>query len=103
MRHEIGLDTIMWGSDYPHPEGTYPFTTECLRHTFHDVPIDEVQTMLGDNAARIYGFDMAKLQVIADRAGPSVEDISRPLTSAEVPKGFRHVQVRQGRETIEAA
>ena len=103
MRHEIGLDTIMWGSDYPHPEGTYPFTTECLRHTFHDVPADEVQAILGGNAARVYGFDMAKLQPVADRVGPLASDVAQPLTAAEVPQGFREVQIRQGRETIEAA
>jgi predicted TIM-barrel fold metal-dependent hydrolase len=103
MRHDIGLATIMWGSDYPHPEGTYPFTTECLRHTFHDVPMDDVQAILAGNAARIYGFDMAKLKAIADRVGPSVDDVARPLTAAEVPPGFRQVMVRQRRERIEVA
>ena len=36
-RTSIGLDRFMWGSDYPHDEGTYPFTREHLRQVFHDV------------------------------------------------------------------
>jgi predicted TIM-barrel fold metal-dependent hydrolase len=103
MRHDIGLETIMWGSDYPHPEGTYPFTIECLRHTFHDVPAGDVQAILAGNAARIYGFDMAKLQAIADDVGPPLDEVARPLSAAEVPPGFRHVMLRQRRETIEVS
>ena len=34
MRHEIGLDTLMWGTDYPHPEGSWPDTENDLRETF---------------------------------------------------------------------
>ena len=34
IRHEIGLDRIMWGSDFPHSEGTYPYTREALRVRF---------------------------------------------------------------------
>ena len=37
LRYEIGVDTIMWGQDYPHVEGTYPYTTEALRNTFAGV------------------------------------------------------------------
>ena len=33
LRYEIGVDRIMWGQDYPHIEGTYPYTTEALRNT----------------------------------------------------------------------
>ena len=31
MRHEIGVGNMMWGSDYPHHEGTHPHTREALR------------------------------------------------------------------------
>ena len=30
-RHTIGCDVAMWGTDYPHPEGTWPNTIERLR------------------------------------------------------------------------
>ena len=87
MRHEIGLSSIMWGSDFPHPESTYPYTRESLRLSFSDVPEDELRPILGGNAARIYGFDLECLQPIADRVGPSVDEIAAPLVKA--PEGFR--------------
>ena len=37
-RHKIGIDKFMWGSDYPHDEGTHPYTREHLRARFHDTP-----------------------------------------------------------------
>ena len=40
LRYDIGLDKIMWGQDYPHIEGTYPYTTEALRHTFAGIDPD---------------------------------------------------------------
>jgi predicted TIM-barrel fold metal-dependent hydrolase len=92
MRHEIGLSTIMWGSDFPHPEGTYPFTRESLRLSFSAVPEDDLRAILGGNAARIYGFDLAALRPIANRVGPTVEDLATPLT--ELPQGFRRFSVR---------
>ena len=72
-RHAIGIGNIMWGHDYPHPEGLWPKTAEFLRNSFHDVPDDERRQMLGGNALRVYGFDEAKLRAIADRVGPGPE------------------------------
>jgi len=80
LRHNIGLGTIMWGSDLPHLEGTYPYTRQALQAVFSDVPPDEVQMMLGTNAAGVYGLDMKFLQGIANRIGPTVESVRTPLT-----------------------
>ena len=85
LRERIGLDKIMWGSDFPHDEGTYPFTTEALRTSFAGVPYDEVAAMLGGNAARVYGFDLDTLDAIAAKVGPLVAEVDRPL--AEPPRG----------------
>ncbi len=30
MRYEIGIDNMLWGTDFPHPEGTWPNTREWL-------------------------------------------------------------------------
>jgi hypothetical protein len=60
-RDLIGLDRFMWGSDYPHDEGTFPYTREHLRQLFHATPADELQQMLAGNAARLYGFDLDAL------------------------------------------
>lgn len=79
IRHEIGIDKILWGTDYPHSEGTWPFSHEALRHTFAGIPEDEVRKMLGLNAAAVYGFDLDVLDPIAAEHGPRPEDIDRPL------------------------
>ena len=86
VRHEVGLDRIMWGSDYPHVEGSYPYTREHLRLTFEGVPEDEIQQMVGLNAARVYGFDLEKLAPIAARVGPTKAEVALPLDRAAVPK-----------------
>jgi predicted TIM-barrel fold metal-dependent hydrolase len=86
LRHEVGIDKIMWGTDYPHKEASTPYTLEALRAAFAGVPHDETAMMLGGNAARVYGFDMDLLRPIADRIGPRVADVDRPLLKGEVPK-----------------
>jgi predicted TIM-barrel fold metal-dependent hydrolase len=70
MRHAIGVGNIMWGSDYPHPEGSWPYTREQMVETFHGLPEAEIAAMLGGNAARFYGFDTEKLAPIVARIGP---------------------------------
>jgi predicted TIM-barrel fold metal-dependent hydrolase len=74
-RHQIGVDKIVWGSDYPHFEGSWPHSVKTLHDALHDLPEPEVRAMLGGNAAKVYGFDGAKLQAIADKVGPKVGDI----------------------------
>jgi hypothetical protein len=75
----MGPDRFMWGSDYPHDEGTAPYTTEHLRLVFHAVGEAELRRILGENAAKLYDFDMSKLAPLAARYGPSVAEIARPL------------------------
>ncbi len=60
----------MWGSDYPHPEGSWPFTKDQMHATFHGLPEDEVTAMLGGNAADFYGFDKEKLAPLVAKIGP---------------------------------
>jgi predicted TIM-barrel fold metal-dependent hydrolase len=85
LRHTVGLEKIMWGSDYPHKEGTLPFTLEALRASFAGIDHDEVQAMVGHNAARTYGFDLDALRPIADEIGPLVSDIDEPLPAQSLP------------------
>ena len=72
MRHAIGVPTILWGSDFPHEEGTWPNTTAAMKTTFAGVPEPELRAMLGENAMQVYGFDRAALAVHARRIGPNV-------------------------------
>jgi predicted TIM-barrel fold metal-dependent hydrolase len=85
LRYDIGVDRIMWGADYPHTEGTYPYTTEALRAAFADVPPDETKVMLATNAAHVYPFDLAALEKIGNEIGPTVGDVLVPLDPADYP------------------
>ena len=78
-RHVIGLDQFMWGSDYPHDEGTYPYTRENLRARFHDAPEAELRQILAGNAAKLYDFDLAALAPLAARVGPLVSEVATPI------------------------
>ena len=75
FRHAIGVDRLMWGSDYPHLEGTWPNTMKSLHDTFGEYPEDEIRAILGLNAAKAYGFDLDALAPIAERIGPSIAAI----------------------------
>jgi len=52
IRHQLGIDQLMWGSDYPHPEGTWPHTARDLKDAFGGFPEDDVAAILGGNAVR---------------------------------------------------
>ncbi len=70
LRHQIGVANIMWGSDYPHPEGSWPLTHEQRVETFRGLPPAEIEAMLGGNAVRFYGFDAEKLAPLVAKIGP---------------------------------
>lgn len=88
MRHEIGIDRIMWGADYPHLEGAAPIHRLVLRHVFAGMPEDEVRRMLGGNAVDLWGFDPGLLQDVADRVGPAVAEVAEPVTMEAMPRTF---------------
>ena len=56
MRHVIGVENLMWGSDYPHSESTFPKSLEILDSILEGVPEEEKAMIVGENAARVYGF-----------------------------------------------
>ncbi len=74
-RHNIGVRNLMFGRDYPHPEGTWPNTTDWLRAAFAGVPESDARMILGENAIRCYGLDAQSLAAVAERVGPEVTDI----------------------------
>lgn len=85
LRHAVGVERIMWGSDYPHRESSFPFSREALRLTFSGVDPAEATRMLGANAAELYGFDLDLLAPVAARIGPTHAEIAEPLSPVEVP------------------
>lgn len=61
LRDVIGVDNMMWGSDYPHSESTFPKSREILDRILADVPQHEKAKIVGDNTARLYHFDLAHI------------------------------------------
>ena len=54
MRDFIGVDQLMWGSDYPHVESTFPKSQEMLEEMLADCTEGEKAKIAGGNAARVY-------------------------------------------------
>ena len=82
---DLGIGHVMWGADYPHTEGSYPYTTEALRVAFADYAEPDVRAMVESTAADFYGFDLDTLRPIGDRIGPLVSDVARPLDPDDWP------------------
>jgi predicted TIM-barrel fold metal-dependent hydrolase len=61
LRDVIGVDNMMWGSDYPHSESTFPRSRQILAEILSGVPDDEQAKIVGGTTARLYGFDVAAL------------------------------------------
>ena len=58
LRDKIGVDSLLWGSDYPHMESTFPRSREILDDIFADVPDEDRRKITCTNTARYYGFDV---------------------------------------------
>ena len=92
--NEIGAEKILWGNDYPHYEGTFPYNLESLRLTFNDMPERERRMLFGENAAKLYNFDLKKLKPLAEKYGPTPEEVNEPLPLEEIPKDATGVLFR---------
>ncbi|HEV2336898.1 MAG TPA: amidohydrolase family protein [Stellaceae bacterium] len=53
---ELGADNIMWGSDFPHPDGVWPDSQEYIRRELGHLPAATRKKIVCDNAAKLYGF-----------------------------------------------
>ena len=71
MRDQIGLEQIMWGSDFPHPEGTWPNTNQYYVDTFAGFDEAAGRKILGENAINFYGMDRDYLNTLGAEFGPS--------------------------------
>ena len=65
------------GQRLPAPRGHLAPHKEFLREAFCDIPRDETAAILGLNAAEVYGFDTDALAPLADRIGPTPEDLGQ--------------------------
>jgi predicted TIM-barrel fold metal-dependent hydrolase len=88
-------DNVMWGSDYPHTEGTFQFPVAddepsigrmALRNTFAGCADDDIVRMAGANAIRVYGLDRDALQDVATQIdAPTLAELTAPIPA--VPAG----------------
>ena len=102
-RHEVEdafdgsySDNCMWGSDYPHTEGTYQFpespedgsnTKLALRHSFAGLERAKVEAMVGRTAIRVYGMDEHALSAVAKRINaPTWDEMNTSLREEEIPQ-----------------
>jgi predicted TIM-barrel fold metal-dependent hydrolase len=53
---DIGVETLMWGSDYPHPDGVWPDSSKYIAEQFGHLPADVVRKITCENAGRFYGL-----------------------------------------------
>jgi predicted TIM-barrel fold metal-dependent hydrolase len=58
-RHQIGVDNIMWSSDYPHTASTWPHSREVIARDFKDVPAAEQWKIVRENVTKLYDLDLA--------------------------------------------
>ena len=61
LRDIIGVNQLMWGSDYPHSESTFPRSREVLNGILEGVPEQEQASIVAGAAAALYGFNVQKV------------------------------------------
>jgi predicted TIM-barrel fold metal-dependent hydrolase len=58
VRHLIGRDCLLWGNDYPHPEGSFPHSEEWNDKQFADVPEADIDAITRGNAAKLFRINV---------------------------------------------
>jgi Amidohydrolase len=93
LRHEIGVHKMMFGTDYPHHEGTWPNTRAWITVAFEGVP--EARPILGENAISFYGLDRTSLVKTAEAIGPLPSEVL--VSNANVDQSLvEHFHKRSG-------
>jgi predicted TIM-barrel fold metal-dependent hydrolase len=62
LREHIGVDNLLWGSDYPHMESTFPRSRAILDDIFAGVPEEDRTKITCSNTAEYYGFDVPTVE-----------------------------------------
>jgi predicted TIM-barrel fold metal-dependent hydrolase len=58
LRHRIGVENLLWGSDYPHAESTFPRSQEILDRIMVGVSDEDRTKITCENTAALYGFSV---------------------------------------------
>ena len=55
-RHRVGVTQLMWASDYPHSDSTWPHSRKVIERDFAGIPEADLHAIVADNAASLYGL-----------------------------------------------
>jgi predicted TIM-barrel fold metal-dependent hydrolase len=58
LRHQAGINNIMWSSDYPHHGNDWPYSRKVIEETMNGIPAAEKALIVGGNAARVWNLDL---------------------------------------------
>jgi predicted TIM-barrel fold metal-dependent hydrolase len=94
-RDAVGVDRILWGNDYPHYEGCFPYSRENMRFAFASMDRSDVRKLLGENAAALYRFDLEALRPAAETAAITPDLVATPLD--EIPADSTCITFQQAR------
>jgi predicted TIM-barrel fold metal-dependent hydrolase len=85
MRHELGLNHFLYGTDFPHGGSSWGVSNEYLQATMMPSGYNEIeaQAVLGGNAVQLYHLDPGQLQPIADRVGPTLDQVLSSPTGVD--------------------
>ena len=56
LRYRLGVENIMWSSDYPHPVSSWPNSEAIISKQFSDVPVEEKELIISGNAERVWNL-----------------------------------------------
>ncbi|MCH2170722.1 amidohydrolase [Myxococcota bacterium] len=56
-RERVGTSQLLWASDYPHSDSTWPHSRQVIERDFKGVPHTDLAAIVGGNAATLYGLD----------------------------------------------
>jgi len=57
-RHQVGVDHVMWSSDYPHTQSTWPHSQDVIARAFAEVPEEEKLKIVRGNVMRLYALEL---------------------------------------------
>jgi predicted TIM-barrel fold metal-dependent hydrolase len=71
LRHDIGIENIMWESDFPHVASYYPRSWQEVNRVLAGVPPEDRRKLLYENAIRLYRIDATVPEKAAAGGAPS--------------------------------
>jgi predicted TIM-barrel fold metal-dependent hydrolase len=54
----IGPDLLLWASDYPHDDSTWPHSQQVIAEHFKDLPPADREKVVFSNAAALYNMQV---------------------------------------------